>query len=422
MHVHTSMVDTRGVSTPTATDSAGQHPDGAVRSIARMLLNERLDDMARMAQAQLDRAEPAYANMAETTPGQKLAGMRRTLELALTRLAGEPIPAVLAQATEDVGRQRAEQGVPLTAVVHSFQFDLRFIWEAIIDVGRARGLAADPAFLDGLLLAWEAINTNNVEVVDAYRRREADLDSHRAEVRKRAFERLILEGAHDDATVAEASAILGLPRDGRFIVLVADGVPTQNKALARCTMGLQTAALPFHFGYLGDELLGIVNLARHSSDSVHQFLEPLGAWRAGTAEIDHLSRTPLGVRLARAVIRSNADVGLRRLNANWVGSIMGGNEELSDLMAREILAPILRHRDRRSLLGTLESFLQSGSIADVAERSYRHRNTIRKRLQAVEEATGLDISIPVHLTLITMAVEWLKSPAGRDFSNIRLEP
>ncbi|MET0451394.1 MAG: helix-turn-helix domain-containing protein [Mycobacterium sp.] len=397
-------------------DSVGLRPEGAVRSIARLLLADRLDELARTAQERLDRAEPAYAAMAETTPGQKLAGMRKTLELALTRLAGEPIPRALARVTEDVGRQRAEQGVPLTAVVHSFQFDLRVIWEAIIDVGRSKGLSDDPAFLDGLLLAWEAINSNNVEVVDAYRRREADLDSHRVEVRNRAFERLILEGDQDGASVAEASAVLGLPREGRFLVLVADGVPTQNLALARCTMALQRVSLLFHFGYLGDELLGIVNLARHSSDAVHEMLEPFGAWRSGTAEIDHLARAALGVRLARAVIRSNADVGLRRLQANWIGSVMGGNEELTGLMAREVLTPILRIRERESVLVTLESFLQSGSVADVAERSYRHRNTIRKRLQAVEAATGLDMSIPAHVTLITMAVEWLKSPSGREFS------
>lgn len=405
MHVHNE-----------AKEHAGDERHEAVRSIARMLLTERLDELSVTAQGRLDRAEPAYAHMRETTPGQKLWGMRTMLELALTRLAGDSIPSTLASATERVGRERAEQGIPLTAIVHSFQLDLRILWEAIIERGRAEGLADDPGFLDGLLLAWEAINSNNVEVVDAYRRREADLDSHRVEVRNRAFERLILDGSHDDAVVAESSAALDIPLDGKFIVVVVDGAPTEHRAVSRCRIALQRSALRFHFGYLGGELLGIVHCAHNGPDIVHTALEPLGEWRCGTAEIDRLAQTPLGVRLARAAIRSDAAPGLRPLKSHWIGAIMGGNEELTGLMAREIVTPLMTVRDRDGVLDTLIQFLAIGSIADVAERTFRHRNTIRNRLQAVETATGLSLTVPTDVALLTMAVEWLKSPSGREFS------
>ncbi|GAA2898113.1 hypothetical protein GCM10010472_65660 [Pseudonocardia halophobica] len=384
----------------------------AVRSIARMLLTEQLDALARHAQERLDAEEPAYARM-EAAPGVKLAGMRRTLELALTRLSGEPVPPHVARATADVGRQRAEQGFPLPALIHSFQLDLRTLWEAIVSEGRRRRLTEDPGFLDGLLLVWEATEANSVEVVDAYRRTERDLASHRGEIRARAFERLVLEGERDPSVVTDVSSLLGIPADAPLVVVVAEGVPTQDRRLESCRTALQRASLPCYLGYLGDELLGVVNRGKRDSAAVHALLEPLGGWRCGTADVAGLAEVPRGVRFARAASRSDAAPGLRPIREHWIGAIMSGQDELTGPMAREVLAPLLALRDSEGLLGTLRSFLEFGSIAEVAERTYRHRNTIRNRLQTVETATGLDLSVPQHTARLTMALEWLRSRPGR---------
>ncbi|WP_432180710.1 PucR family transcriptional regulator [Streptomyces sp. NBC_00063] len=379
-----------------------------------MLLTERLEDLAVTAQVRLDRHERAYADM--PVHGEvKLAGMRRTLERALVRLAGGPVPPEVARATADVGRQRAEQGFPLPALVRSFQLDLRTLWEAIIEEGRRRGLTNDPGFLDGLLLVWEATDANSAEVVEAYQRTEHELTSHRFEVRSRAFERLVLDGERDSAVVADASVKLGIPADAPLIVVVAEGVPTSDKALSDGRGALQHANFPYHFGYIGDELLGIINRGRRSPHEVHQLLEPFSAWRCGTADIDSLADTPSGVRLARAAIRSIAGPGLRPIRSHWIGAIMSGNEELTGVMASEVLSPLLQLRDRESLIETLRSYLALGSISAVADETYRHRNTVRNRLQAVENATGLSLSVPADSALLTMAIAWLNSTQGKVF-------
>ncbi len=398
---------------------AGKHAE-AVRSIARMLLTERLDELARSAQDRLDREEPAYARMT-AGPGVKLAGMRRTLQLALTRLGGDTVPADVAQATADVGRQRAEQGFPLPALIHSFQLDLRTLWEAIIEEGRRRELTNDPEFLDGLLLVWEATDANSVEVVDSYRRTERDMASQRVEVRTRAFERLVLEGEQDPAVVADASALLGIPVEGALVVIVAEGVPTQDRDLLACRNALQRASLPFHFSYIGDELLGLVNGGRRR-DTVYPLLQPLGAWRCGTADVTGLAATARGVQLARAAIRSDAAPGVRPIHQHWIGAIMSGSQELTSVMATEVLTPLMELRDHDSLIETLRSYLVRGNIAEVAQETYRHRNTVRARLQAIEVATGLHLTTPRDAALLTMATEWLRSPAGQAFQRAHATP
>ncbi|MFF4033854.1 hypothetical protein ACFYZ2_29565 [Streptomyces sviceus] len=124
----------------------GEARHDVVQAIARQLLVERLDELTSRALEQLEAEEAAYAS-AGRDPVQKREGMRRTLELALTRLAGGPVPGTVSRATEDVGRERAEQACPLTALMHSFQLDLRTLWEAVLAEGRAHGISADPDFL-----------------------------------------------------------------------------------------------------------------------------------------------------------------------------------------------------------------------------------------------------------------------------------
>jgi DNA-binding PucR family transcriptional regulator len=75
----------------------------------------------------------------------------------------------------------------------------------------------------------------------------------------------------------------------------------------------------------------------------------------------------------------------------------------------------MKMRDRNGLFETLTHYLVLGSITDVAERTYRHRNTVRNRLLTVENATGLSLSVPADAARLVMAMEWLQTAPGRAF-------
>ncbi|GLP64175.1 hypothetical protein TUSST3_07950 [Streptomyces sp. TUS-ST3] len=280
----------------------GEARHDVVQAIARQLLVERLDELTSRALEQLEAEEAAYAS-AGRDPVQKREGMRRTLELALTRLAGGPVPRTVSRATEDVGRERAEQAFPLTALMHSFQLDLRTLWEAVLAEGRAHGISADPDFLDGLIRVWEATEANSVEVVDAYRCTERDLVGRRTEVRNRAFSRLVLEGEHDPSTVAEASTLLGFSEHVALTVVVVESVPTGDPALSKVDDALRRAGLLRHFGWMGDELLGIIGHGRCDQGAMLPTLGPFAPWRCGVAKVPGLALTARGIRFARAAIR-----------------------------------------------------------------------------------------------------------------------
>jgi hypothetical protein len=187
--------------------------------------------------------------------------------------------------------------------MHSFQLDLRTLWEAVLAEGRAHGISADPDFLDGLIRVWEATEANSVEVVDAYRCTERDLVGRRTEVRNRAFSRLVLEGEHDPSTVAEASTLLGFSEHVALTVVVVESVPTGDPALSKVDDALRRAGLLRHFGWMGDELLGIIGHGRCDQGARLPTLGPFAPWRCGVAKVPGLALTARGIRFARAAIR-----------------------------------------------------------------------------------------------------------------------
>jgi DNA-binding PucR family transcriptional regulator len=81
-----------------------------------------------------------------------------------------------------------------------------------------------------------------------------------------------------------------------------------------------------------------------------------------------------------------------------------------------VLGPLmaLPENDRAAVLETLEAFVEgSGSVAEVAAQTFRHRNTVRNRLQTVERVTGLSLSRPRDVAAITLAMAWRRGPVGR---------
>lgn len=389
--------------------------DSRLHTIARHLLDEHLDELAAAAVGRVRTDEPEYAESAVSWE-DLTRYMRRTLSVALLRILGESLPADLATASTEVGRLRAEQGLPLSALLHSYRIDFRILWEAIIAEGSTRGYATDEALLEGSIVVWEAVEANVAEAVDEYRRTEEDRTRRRDALRGRAFERLVLTAESDRAAVGEAETRLHLPAEARYLVVVAEDVPVSHEVLVGVTARLQARGLTSHFGWIGDELVGVVLLAGRRPDDIVGLLEPLSAWKCGAAVVDGLASIPKGTRLARAVTNSLTSAGVRLLSACWSAALVGSNLELGEALANEVLGPLfdLAPHEREAVFETLEAYIDgAGSVTEVASQTLRHRNTVRNRILTIERVTGLSLQRPKDLATLTLAMEWGRGPGGQ---------
>lgn len=383
--------------------------------VARRLRNEQLGDLTDLAIARVTSDEPEYAQ-SRVSQDDLRRSMHRTLALALARVAGDEIPQELQTAASEVGRLRAHQGLSLPALLHSYRIDLRILWEAIIREGRESGLTSHEALLESSIVVWEAVEANTTEVVDAYRRAREDMSKSLDVLKGRAFEKLLLAGESDSSAVREAVRRLELLADARYLVVVSDDVPVDHAIVVSAVARLDGRGLRSYLGWIGDALVGVVMLAGRRPEEVTSTLSGLQEWRCGAAVVDGLAAVPRGVRLARAVIPTLTCPGVHLLESDWPSALVGSNEELARALADQVLGPVtaLPENDRAAVFETLEAFLDgSGSVAEVAEVTLRHRNTVRNRLHTVERVTGLSLSRPRDLATITLAMAWRRGPVGR---------
>ena len=401
------------------TDVNSAEPDDAhrmLREVAGMLLDGHVDELADRAVHRVRLEEPEYA-VSKVSWDDLRKAMRRTLALALTRLSGRSIPDSAATAASDVGQLRAQQGLSLPALLHAFRIDLRIIWEAIIEASRS--LATGATFIGSPVLMWavvEAIEANTAEVVDAYRQAEHEIAQRFDKVQQKSFDLLVREGERNPSALQEAASRLGLPLEGPFLIVACSEIPDRDGAALTTTSRLRTSELPCYAAWSEGELSLVIAMAGRSMAEILVILQELSDWPTGIAKVDGLISVPRGLRLAHRVVLGMAAPGLRTLDSSWTSTLVSGDRELAYELGHSILGPLLTlpESERVPILETIEAFLDgSGSVADVASKLYRHRNTVRHRLQTAERLCGLDFSRPADLVTMTLAFEWLRGPSGQ---------
>jgi hypothetical protein len=372
---------------------------GMVQRAARRLLDVHLDDIVDRAVARIVDDEPMYTGGPVSRTDLRFH-MDRTMRLAVTRLAGVEVPDELQSTALDVGRIRAQQGIPLASVLHAFRIDLRSLWEALINEGRAVGVDVRAEFLErSSLMVWEAIELNTEEVVRGYQAAQLSLE----ELRSSAFDQLLVEPTPD--AVAHATDVLGLPQRGRFLCLVGAFAAPRPDLVDECAVLLHARGHVFHFRWSTPELLAVIHLPEDLTD-LGPLLEPLNGHVCATVPATDLASVAGSIRLARMAVRGRGTPGVRTLSDSWLHAVAAADTELADAIHAAVFGPMARlsESERSGLVETVGDMTShGGTIADIAQRTYRHRNTVRARLRSFTDHTGFDLSRTDHLATVTIA-------------------
>src|SRR5215212_12285537 len=156
---------------------------------------------------------PEFRRVPADALGRAIRGnVTRALE-ALRDLR-PPTDAELEQAAV-IGRERAEQGLGVDAVLHAYRISISAVWSRFGEVARERGadVASVLAFSETLWLWADAV----MDTVAAAHR-EVELEQAREEQQRRdAFVLALLTGTLDPAELRLQSATFGLDADRRYI-------------------------------------------------------------------------------------------------------------------------------------------------------------------------------------------------------------
>lgn len=381
--------------TPPSSDS--------IRAVARILLESQLGRLTELSTQRIREDEPSYAG-SPVTPPDLTDLARRTLALALQRLTGDLTDEEFESAAFDTGRRRAEQGFPLVALLHSFRIDLRVLWDAVI----AQARLADPetrlAILEQSPLLWEALEANVAEVVDAYRATEDRVSRRVDELNRDAFWDLVAHGESDPEAVSHFAERLLLPENATYTVLVAHDVTNAAEVASEQSATMRRRRQKAYVTSDDERVVGLA-VQQQDQEAAVLFAVDEGAGSV-TMSARGLSRVPRALRACERVASSRLLTGVLNLDVDWGTALAHLEGDYLDALIDERFASLdtVAPSDLEMLWETMEALLDSdGTIADTAERSFRHRNTIRYRLERFEQITGLNPRRPGDLALIHLA-------------------
>jgi hypothetical protein len=370
-------------------------------------LSLRLDELTEESVREVRRLEGSYRDLVAVEDLSTAA--RQNLRFVLLTLAGLPLDSELKRLPESIGRRRAEQGVPVDAVLHAFRIDFRVLWEAMLQEIAGRAPDRLQTFLYEVTRVWAVIDSISVSVGSSYRRAEADIARRDDERRQQLFDALIRKSGSATSVARAVSLEFHLSEHDRYVVVhgeVVDSLP----ALDSPQRALQEAGMRSAWRNEANKQTGLVEIRRERPSSVIEALRPVARARAGVSPpFQGLARASEHVWLAAAALQAMPPgaSGVLAIDDNLVESLVGASPDLSRHLARAVLNGLegVRPAERARITETFRAWVEEdGSVSAAARRVCRHRNTALNHLRRLETLTGRSLGRPRDVTELIVAM------------------
>jgi hypothetical protein len=381
--------------------------DATVQTLSRALL-AKVDGLGADLAARIQQAESVYRD-GHVPPEDLRRSCRDNLVHVFTRLAGRRPPGL--EAPRATGRRRAEQGVPLPAILHAYRIGGRYIWETLLGHAPESGPARDE-LLRAAADIWTIVDDYSNALTDAYRDTIAEQARRNAQLRTAALSSLLDGTVSDAPRLWESAAMLQLPHRGTFVVVAAEASSPGYEALPKVGDLLRRHDVASAWR-LGTEVqVGVVSLRpRFTVAQLCQRLAHIAGGRVGVSEpytsLDQTAQALRQARLACAAAARGAPEPIR-YEQQPIGVLLASAPDAGSNVAQAILGPVLAlpASDRDILLETLRTwFAEKGSVSAAAARLHIHRNTVRYRLRRLENVTSRSLGDPKAIGELYLALE-----------------
>lgn len=334
---------------------------------------------------------------------------------------GPPIPPGDDTAVADVfdgseaartGARWAKIGVPLVAALSACRIASRCTWEAVVTAARQHDGPAE--MLVAVASDMFSLQDLTVEALTDSYRSESDAILLSREAERSALVEAVLDGRDvPTMTLWEIADLLRLPHAGHFTVVVAELEHTARSVLGDVERHLRTAGFSSVWRLLPDLQVGIVSLpdGRHDIRGLLRVLRANSTARQGLSPVfDDLAATAGANRLARSALLGaiHGAEHVVMFDDAPLQTTSVAAPEINLRIARSVLAGLdpLPPEQRTVLLETLGGWFDcEGSAAKTAAKLYLHRNTVRQRLNRLEELTNRSLTNPRHVTELCIALE-----------------
>ncbi len=390
-------------------------PRGSV--VARLAANliGELDGLTEQLVTRLRETDESYLPV-------ELADLRRTvhanLHSFLTDLATQSSPSTASSC--ETARRRAAQGVPLGSVLHAYRLGFQVIWAALAD----RALREGQSCLDGLVresaTVWAWVDTSSEAVNMEYH--EALIDSARHDEQQRMLLLdALLEGRLGEWKLLGGSLhAIGLPEHGPYLAVSAETKEAGIENLRAADQYLCRHRVASAWRLRPDEKVGLIAVNRTLPFPViRELLAKEATARVGISpQFDDALDAGRSLQMA-AVARHclpPGSAGVATIDDDPLATVVASAPDISGRVVRHLLGRVadLAAAERELLLGTLRTWMDCGGNTSAAARElYCHRNTVRNRLQRVEELSGQSLSDPRGIAGLSIAAKGARLLGGK---------
>ncbi|MFC8223483.1 PucR family transcriptional regulator [Streptomyces sp. NPDC057362] len=378
---------------------------------ARILLDD-LPDLTDRLVALLQEQEPAYRAAVTKDAAATWQEAHRSLRHSVASLL-DPRGArdAARRCSWRIGAARAEQGLPLDALLHAFRLGGSLVWQRLVEE-TSRAAPEDVRLLVHVAAdVWNFVDEHCTLVADAYRQTEWQI-GRRRENRARLLAAGLLDGTGRIADLPEAARALDLPEQGRYVVVAVTGGPPARSDAARAVAVPPGARVHWHAGPevdYGIVLVGAVEGLTDPGPPRTASHAPVPGLRIGVGSpVEGLAAVGDARRLADTALDICPTAGgTVRLADQLPAALVVSSPELGRALAEKVLGPLLRLEpaDREVLLDTLTTWLEcDGSAQRAGERLYCHRNTVLNRLRRCEQLTGRSLARPADVVEFSLAL------------------
>ncbi|MFE7393630.1 PucR family transcriptional regulator [Streptomyces sp. NPDC057582] len=381
--------------------------DEEIKALATVLL-ERVGELAKEMAARIRAGSQDYHY--DVVPDEELEeACRKHIGNALQALTGqEPLDTA---AAARIGCGRALQDVPLPTVMTAYRLGLKYLWETLVTEA-TENAQVECDVMVAVASAMCNIQDNITEaVVSGYH----DTVAQRllaSEHERSALVEALLEGRSMDAdAVWSAAEVMGVPRNGFFVVVAAEVPQIGRQALPEVADVLSRRGIRSFWRLRPDLQLGIVCLRTlRDLDGLTGVLRRHAVQRVGVSPAyNELRRTGEALRFAKVAMRAGdaESAAVTVFDDSPVAVASAGAPDVMAHVASNVLGPIeaLPAPECAVLLDTLDVWLGCGGSADeAAKRLYVHPNTVRTRLRRIAERTGRSLTDPRGITELFLAL------------------
>jgi hypothetical protein len=342
-------------------------------------------------------------------------GCRRYLTRVLEILGGTRHMDESDDVAEQIGRQRAEQGVPLEVMLRTFRLGGRIVWEALLE--RAAAAQMEPRAVGAAATAmWTVVDGLSSALSTSYRRAQSEQLSRDDQHRHALMEEVLAGRATDGGFGQRIADQLQLTIGGSYLVVAADVDAGGSAALHNPQTALAAMGVRSLWHVRVDTLVGLIPLEGHDPAFVLGRLRRLVRGRAAVASTSRgLADVGVAHRLAVAALGTvpTGAAELVRIEDRYPETLLLLSPELGRRLVHDWLGPIVALPAKESdlLLETLTRWLEADRSAGVAaERLYCHRNTVLNRLHRISTLVGRDLTGRQAFVELSLALSALGLP------------